>query len=121
MLTKLIPLALIVGLGAAGAPKMQGQMEYLTNYAKITATHAELSNYKKLMIIEMIEYGRAPNAGEWQHIITSQVEQTDRDPLVDMWGYYISYWSEGWDFALFSAGPDATFNTDDDIVVRYNQ
>lgn len=121
MLTKLIPLALIVGLAAKGGPMMKDQMEYLTNYAKISATHAELSNYKKLMIIEMVEFGRAPNGSEWQEIIRSQVEQTDRDPLVDMWGYYITYWSSEWDFALSSAGPDVTLNTDDDIVVRYNE
>ncbi|MFH1539243.1 MAG: hypothetical protein ABIH66_09815 [bacterium] len=121
MLTKLIPLALIVGLGAAGAPKMADQMDYLTNFAKITATHAELSNYKKLLIIEMIEYGRAPVDGEWQQIIRSQIDGGERDPLVDMWGYYVNYWYQDWDFALFSAGPDATLNTDDDVVVRYNQ
>lgn len=119
MLMKLIPIVLMAGLAAKGLPMAKDQMTYFQNYAKIAATQQEVSNIVNLLAIETNADGQPPAGDGWINIVRTQVNAHGRDPIVDMWGRYYGYWPGASDFTVGSSGPDGNYNTQDDVLGRY--
>jgi len=116
MLAKLIPLAIIGILGIKGFSLAKDQFAFLSDYTKISTTQHEISNIKKLIMLEVASEGVMPQ--NWEEIIRSQVNAKGRDPIVDIWGNYYNVWEDGEMFTVGSAGPDSSFNTEDDILTK---
>lgn len=115
MLAKLIPLAVIGILGMKGLTLAKDQVAFLQDYTRIATTQSEISNIKKLIMLEIASEGVMPQ--DWEEIVRSQVNAKGRDPVVDVWGNYYSVWEEQ-DITVGSAGPDSAFSTEDDILTR---
>jgi hypothetical protein len=115
MLAKLIPIAIIGILGIKGLSLAKDQMAFLSNYTQIATTQHEVSNIKKLLMVELASDGVVPQ--NWEEIVRSQVNAKGRDPVVDVWGNYYGVWEED-DITVGSAGPDSSFSTEDDILTK---
>ena len=116
MLAKLIPLALVGGLAVGGMTQGKKQLAYFQNIAQISATQQEEANIQKLIMIELTESQLPGDA--WMNIVRQQVSAKGRDPVVDRWGYYYSCTFGEGTVVVGSAGPDVTFQTEDDIITR---
>lgn len=116
MLAKMIPLVILGVLGVKGFSLARDQMAFFSDYTKISTTQHEITNIKKLLMLEVASEGVFPES--WEEIIRSQVTAPNRDPCVDIWGNYYSVWEEGELFTVGSAGPDSSFNTEDDILTK---
>ena len=90
-------------------------MSFISDFPKIATTQSEVSAIKKLMIIEEAATGGFP--ADWEEVVRSQVSAPGRDPCVDVWGSSYGVWVEE-DVIVGSAGPDASFDTDDDILTK---
>ena len=115
MLAKLIPLAVIGVLGMKGLTLAKDQMAFLQDYTRIATTQSEVSNIKKLLMVEIASDGVVPP--DWEEIVRSQVNAKGRDPVVDVWGNYYNVWEDD-TVTVGSAGPDSNFSTEDDILTR---
>lgn len=115
MLAKLVPLAIIGVLASKGLTLAKDQFAFLSDYTKISTTQSEMSAIKKLLVLEEAATGSIPQ--NWEDVIRSQMDAGDRDPCVDVWGTFYSVWVEN-DVTVGSAGPDASFDTEDDILTR---
>ena len=116
MLGKLIPIAIIGIIGVKGFTMAQDQMDFFSNYTKISATQRELANIKKMLVLEQSYNGNLPEGDDWKEVVREQTNARGRDPVIDLWENEYMYEPYDEDFCVYSAGPDGDYDSEDDIV-----
>ena len=84
---------------------------------RITEATGDLRRVSDALLTHSINIGKYPTDISYGELLD---ELSGLPPMmtIDPWGEDYLYESDGRSFTLTSAGPDATFGTDDDIIVR---
>lgn len=124
MLFKLMPLMAMAGIGAAGMPAMRAQVEKFQDMTRVTAVQMELQGISKVIYLEYIAEDRLPPPETIAGLIKANMSAPgDRDVTLDMWDTPYAYrpLMQGTvevGYEVISFGPDRTFGTEDDIIVK---
>jgi general secretion pathway protein G len=118
----LLIIGLLLGVVATGITGFQGSAEIQATEAKISSMVAQLTSYKSLGrmyptqaqgINALMTRPGNPSPKNWQKMVN------DERDLIDVWGTKFLYRYPGvrnpTSFDVYSAGPDRTPETEDDI------
>lgn len=127
-LFKLLPFITIVGGIAASSPNVKAQIGKVLQTTKVLATQQEVSDLAKLVYLDTIE-GTQPKPEDFAQYARGNMRSKNesrgrgagRDNALDQWGqpYRLAYNKPKRELSVTSAGPDASFDTADDIRSTY--
>ena len=111
-LVEILVVVLILGILASLAiVNMTGKAKK----AKVTATRVNIQNIKLAIAEYEMQNGRFPESLE--DLVSGSTHYLDQETVPsDAWGKEFNYYLKGDLVKVRSAGPDGTFDTEDDIV-----
>ena len=122
-IAKLIPLLTVAGGAAASSPKLKAQIAKIVQATQVVVTQQEISDIAKMVYLDTID-GTQPKPEEFADYLKRNMRTKDgisRDTSKDQWGqsYRLTYNKQRRELVVLSAGPDAQYETADDIRGSY--
>ncbi|MFW5733754.1 MAG: type II secretion system protein GspG [Oceanidesulfovibrio sp.] len=119
LFTKLLPLALTLGLVAGNAEDIERFYHELVAQTQYVVSGMDMRNIGMMLDYEYVRTGSYPDAAHFQTWMRETFKENNfRELARDAWGTPLDYSTSarGKTFRLVSAGSDTEFGTDDDLV-----
>ncbi len=122
-IAKIIPLITVAGGAAASSPNLKAQITKLLESTKVMATQHEISDIAKIVYLDTLD-GTQPQPENFADYLRRNMRTKNniqRDTSLDQWGkaYTLRYDRQKRQLVVTSAGPDGTYNNEDDILGVY--
>jgi hypothetical protein len=120
-LMKMIPMVAFIGNAATKTDFVKGKYSHYINMAKTVVTQTEVNSLAKMIYLNSLSDEILEEKDFSSFVIANMQTQKgiNRDLSKDIFGKEYKYDRDKEGFTVYSAGPDLSYNNEDDIYSGY--